>query len=144
MYGRQCIVHDACLLTPVSSSSVVQLDAQHNPLPDQHSTPAPGSWVRVTACLPNTTDVHVNDEEIIALDVDNATLAWRYEGYWGLLKAERIQTLHEEEDGTTVYKTHEDFWGPFAWLLKWTSVANLQAAFDTFGRELKDRAEALI
>ncbi|KZV65268.1 hypothetical protein PENSPDRAFT_690051 [Peniophora sp. CONT] len=124
-------------------SQVVLLDSKRKPLADQRTPAATGSWVRVTACLPNTTSTHVNDEVILELDAETGTLAWRYVGYWGALTAERIQTLHEAEDGTTVYKTHEDFWGPFAWILKWTSVPNLQAAFDVFGKELKERAESL-
>ncbi|KZV65271.1 hypothetical protein PENSPDRAFT_587185 [Peniophora sp. CONT] len=100
-------------------------------------------WFCVTSCLPNTTDTRVNDEVITWLDAGAGTLAWRYVGYWSLLTGERVHTLQGADDGTTVYETHEDFNGPMAWIVKWTAVANLQAAFDVFGRELKERAEAL-
>ncbi|VDB88489.1 unnamed protein product [Peniophora sp. CBMAI 1063] len=124
-------------------TNVELLDAEHNLLPDQRAVPSTGSWVRVTATLPDSTSTHINDELLIDYDANVGTLAWHYEGFFGMLKSERFQTLEEAEDGTTVYKTRSDFWGPAAWPLKWTSAVGLQAGFDAFGKELKARAEAL-
>jgi hypothetical protein len=71
-----------------------------------------------------------------------ALLEYQFYGWLhltGMIRGSRLQTLEQEADGTTSYRTEERFRGMMA---RWTPVRSVQDGFERHAAALKQRAEA--
>ncbi len=95
--------------------------------------------------------LHVNMTPGKPLIQQKETILWRKEETsiaWGIphyfpVRTERAQILTTLENGQTLYRTYDKFWGILVPLVMWLYRKKIQNGFDQMAKDLKKRAESL-
>jgi hypothetical protein len=114
-------------------------------------SPRPGAVIDVKVTIPPSltakeSSLQGSKQKITVVEKDKFNIEWAFVSPTPfLLKTHRYQWLRAEisSDGepSTVYETEDAFFGPVAYIVKWTLGKGLQQGFDAMGEALKKRSE---